>query len=122
MKRIIQSLLAVAILLMPACKSKENTTSQYAPWLQEKFATLNERHCEITLFELDGQPYYSVFVKGSDKSYDMNRTTIYDANGEVYLTLGGMRKKSDKERNFFRNAENRGVIWQSDIAKAKNEK
>lgn len=123
MKKIVLSLLVVlsTALLMTACKSKQAaTSSQYAPWLQEKLASLNERYSEVTLFEIDGQPYYSVFVKGPEKSYDMNRTTIYDANGEEYLTLGGPRRKSEKEINFFRNAENKGVIWQSDIAKEKN--
>ena len=126
MKRIISLLLSatLCIVLMTACKSTQQvaTSSSYPEWLQAKMDVLNERHSEITLFELDGQPYYAVFVKGPDKSFDMNRTTIYDANGEVYLSLGGPRKRNDKEIQFFNRAENKGVIWQSDIAREKKTK
>ena len=126
MKRIISLLLSATLcmVLMTACKSTQQaaTSSSYPQWLQAKMDVLNERHSEITLFEFDGQPYYAVFVKGPDKSFDMNRTTIYDANGEVYLSLGGPRKRNDKEIQFFNRAENKGVIWQSDIAREKKTK
>lgn len=126
MKRIISLLMSatLCVVLMTACKSSQqaNSVNNYPDWLQAKMGVLNERHSEITLFEHEGQPYYAVFVKGPDKSYDMNRTTIYDANGEVYLTLGGLRKRNDKEIQFFNNAENKGVIWQSDIAREKKTK
>ncbi|MBR3951539.1 MAG: hypothetical protein IKJ79_06525 [Bacteroidaceae bacterium] len=123
MKRIESLLLSLALclVLLTACKSTQQvTTSNYPDWLQEKISVLNERHCEITLFDFDGDSFYAVFVKGPEKSYDMNRTTIYDANGEVYLSLGGPRKRSDKEIQFFNKAQNKGVIWQSDIAREKN--
>lgn len=112
-------LLLLPVVLATSCKSGRNATGEPAPWLQEKLATLNERYSEITLYEYNGERYYAVFVKGAEKSYDMNRTTIYDAMGETYLSLGGLRKKSEKEVAFFRNAVNKGVIWQSDIAKEK---
>ena len=103
----------LCIALMTACKSAQQTaaTTAYPQWLQEKFSVLNDRYSE---------PYYSVFVKGPDKSFDMNRTTIYNANGEVFLSLGGPRKRSDKEIQFFDRAVNKGVIWQSDIAREKS--
>lgn len=122
MKKIILSLMVVATLLMPACKSKESATTQYAPWLQEKLTLLNQRHSEIRLYEWNGQPYYAIYVQGPEKSFDMNRTTIYNANGEEYITLGGPPRPNEKADEFFRNAQNKGVIWQSDIAKEKAEK
>lgn len=122
MKKIILSLMVVATLLIPACKSKENATKQYAPWLQEKMTVLNDRHSEIRLYDWDGKTYYAIYVQGPEKSFDMNRTTIYDANGEEYITLGGPPRKNEKVDEFFRNAEMKGVIWQSDAAKEKSEK
>ena len=124
MKRI-TTLLSAAMLclvLMTACKSTQqaSTTVSYPNWLQTQMTELNDRHSEITLFEYDGAPYYAVFVKGPDKSFEMNRTTIYDANGNVHLSLGGLRKPSEKELNFFENATNKGVIWMSDIAHEKS--
>ena len=124
MKRI-TTLLSAAMLclvLMTACKSTQQATTavSYPGWLQTQMTGLNERHSEITLFELEGQPDYAVFVKGPEKSFDMNRTTIYDANGNVHLSLGGPRKPSEKELKFFENATNKGVIWMSDIAREKS--
>ena len=112
----------LCIALMTACKSAQQTaaTTAYPQWLQEKFSVLNDRYSEVTLFVIDNEPYYSVFVKGPDNSFDMNRTTIYNANGEVFLSLGGPRKRSDKEIQFFDRAVNKGVIWQSDIAREKS--
>ena len=124
MKRIITLLSAamLCLVLMTACKSTQQATTSvtYPEWLQLQMKVLNDRHSEITLFELDGAPYYAVFVKGPDKSFDMNRTTIYDTNGNVYLTLGGPRRPNEKELNFFQNADNKGVIWMSDIAREKS--
>lgn len=124
MKRIsLLILVAVcSILLLGSCRSKKEgvvqqvTTTSFTPWLEEKLATLNERHSEITLYEMDGEHYYAIFVKGPEKSYDLNRTTIYDADGNVYLSLGGPRKQSEKEIEFFQKAQSQGVIWQSDAA------
>ena len=115
--------LMVCLVTLSGCKSKQaiatdHTTSMPA-WLQEKTAALAERHCEITLFDVNGENYYSVFVKGPDRSYDMNRTTIYDADGNVYLSLGGPRRRTQKEIDFFSRATNKGIIWQSKIAQEK---
>lgn len=122
MKRILLfvAMVLTVLTLASSCKSKQAVASGLPAWLQEKVTTLNERYSEITRYEMDGATYYAVFVKGPEKSFDMNRTTIYDANGEVYLLLGGLRKKSDKENQFFRNAINKGVVWQSDAVKEKN--
>lgn len=124
MKRIASLFLSAVLcmVLMTACKSTQQvaTSSSYPDWLQEKMGVLNERHSEITLFEYEGAPYYAVFVKGPEKSFDMNRTTIYDTNGNIYLSLGGPRKPNEKEQTFFKNAENKGVIWMSDIAREKS--
>lgn len=134
MKRLTM-LLVCATILMSACKSKKEIITQHQEitaemqaadttlptWLIEKLDALNERHSEINLFEMDGQPYYAVFVKGPERSYDMNRTTIYDADGNVYLSLGGPRRPNTKETNFFEKATNKGTIWQSEIVIKKNE-
>ena len=116
----------LCMLLGISCKSKQQAATSLQPWLQEKTVTLNDKNSTITLYELDGKQYYGVFCQGPEKSYDMNRTVIYDAEGNQYLVLGGLRKKSEKEMQFFQNAENKGIIWQSDIAKprakAKQEK
>ena len=121
MKRILLLVTAavLSLVITTGCKTTQQATSEsnYPKWLQEKMTLLNDRHSEITLFDFDGQAFYAVFVKGPDKSYDMNRTTIYDANGKTYLTLGGPRRPTQKERDFFEKATNKGVIWQSDIAR-----
>lgn len=111
----------LSLVLLTACKStKQLADNSYPQWLQEKFEKLNERYSEITLFEYEGQPYYAVFVKGPEKSFDLNRTTVYDADGNVYMSLGGPRKRSSEEINFFNRSVNKGIIWQSDIAKEKS--
>ncbi len=118
MKRIIilTTTLILSFAILTGCKSKQQVANSLLPsWLEEKTATLNERHCEITMWEFQGDNYYSVFVKGPERSYDMNRTTIYDADGNVYLSLGGPRKRSEKEIEFFHQAVNKGVVWQSTI-------
>lgn len=112
-------IVAVLLLVLPACKSKQQAATPHAAWLQEKMEVLNERYSEVRVYELNGATYYSIFVKGPDRSFDMNRTTIYDADGNVYLSLGGPRKRSEKELNFFRDATYKGVIWQSDVMKEK---
>ena len=124
MKRITSLLTTVllCLVLMSACKSTQEVSAptQHPDWLQSQMKELNDRHCEITLFEIEGVPYYAVFVKGPEKSFDMNRTIIYDAKGNIYLSLGGPRRPSEKEMNFFKNAENKGVIWMSDLAREKS--
>ncbi len=124
MKRIIliTSTLLLCLAILSGCKSKQQMASSLLPsWLEEKTATLNERHSEITLWEFQGKNYYSVFVKGPERSYDMNRTTIYDADGNVHMSLGGPRKRSEKEMEFFHQAINKGIVWQSDVVE-RNEK
>ncbi len=124
MKQFIATLSAIVLVVVmtTACKSTQSATTanNYPDWLESKLEVLNERYSEIRLFEVEGQPYYAIFVKGPERSYDMNRTTIYDATGEVYLSLGGPRRPSEKENQFFEKAINKGVIWQSDIAKKQN--
>lgn len=116
----------VGILIMGSCRSKKEVAQQaettiITPWLDEMLPALSERHSTITRYEMDGKPYYAVFVKGPDRSYDMNRTTIYDSEGNVYLSLGGPRQRSEKELKFFENSVSHGVIWQSDSARQANE-
>ena len=48
---------------------------------------------------------------------NMNRTTIYDSNGNIYMTLGGLKKKTEQEMQFFRKATDKGVIWKSEVAR-----
>lgn len=122
MKRIaIIATTLLCIFFMTGCKTaqKSVTDNEMMPaWLQEKLPVLNERFSTITLWEMNGESYYSVFVKGPERSYDMNRTTIYQSNGEVYFTTGGLRKMDETEANFNTHARNKGVIWQSDVVKA----
>ncbi len=117
---IIMSAIICLLMLIPACKSKKQEAT-FAPWLQEKIEHINDRYSTVTLYEFEGKLYYAVFCEGPKKSFDMNRTTIYDAAGEVYLTLGGLRKRTDKEYHFFENATDKGVIWQSDMARQRNQ-
>ena len=120
MKRNIIALIGLAVLCsvwLTACKSKQQASSSLTPWLQESVATLNDRYSVIPLYELDGESYYAVFCRGPRLSFDMNRTTIYDADGNVYMTLGGMKKRTGREEYFFNNAIDKGVIWKSDVAR-----
>ena len=118
--------LMVCLVTLSGCKSKQavatDQVTSMPAWLQEKTVLLAERYCEITLFDVNGENYYSVFVKGPDRSYDMNRTTIYDADGNVYLSLGGPRRRTQKEIDFFSRATNKGIIWQSEIAQEKEKR
>lgn len=118
MKRItLIATLLLSLLLMTGCKTTQATTdnNQMPEWLQEKLPTLNERFSTITLLEMDGEEYYRVFVKGPERSYDMNRATIYKANGEVHFTTGGLRKMDHTEAYFNANAKDKGIIWKSAI-------
>lgn len=110
-------LAVLSIALLTACKSTRQQATALVPWLQEKVSHVNDRYSTVTLYQLNGKPYYALFCKGPKKSFDMNRTTIYDAEGNEYLTLGGPRQKSEKETAFFKDAVEQGVIWQSDVAK-----
>lgn len=107
----------LSIALLTACKSTRQQATALVPWLQEKVSHVNDRYSIVTLYQLNGKPYYALFCKGPKKSFDMNRTTIYDTEGNEYLTLGGPRQKSEKEIAFFKDAIEQGVIWQSDVAK-----
>ena len=122
MKRIaIIATTLLCILFMAGCKTTQKSVADnesMPAWLQEKLPTLNERFSTITLVEMDGESYYRVFVKGPERSYDMDRTTIYRANGDVYFTTGGLRKMNETEAYFNANARNKGVIWKSDIVTA----
>ncbi len=110
----------LCIALLAACKTKQATTSQFAPWLQEKITAISDRNSSVTLYEMNGETYYAVFCEGPERSYDMNRNTIYDAEGNVYLRLGGLKKRTEKELRFFDRAINKGVIWQSEISKERH--
>lgn len=116
--------LCIAVLLSTlflACKSKQQAATSLPSWLQEQVSTLDQRYSVITLYELDGECYYSLFCRGPRQSFDMNRTTIYDASGNVYMTLGGLKKKTEQEAYFFRNAIDKGVIWKSEAARQEDQ-
>ena len=119
MKKTIGAICATILLTaaFTGCKSAQQQASPLVPWLQEKVSHVNERYSSVTLYEMNGETYYALFCKGPKNSFDMNRTTIYDAEGNVYLTLGGPRQRSEKEIAFFNNATDKGVIWLSDVAK-----
>ena len=119
MKQLTSWIVAIALTatLLSGCKTSQQSASNTLPaWLQEKTATLSEVHSSITLFEYQGENYYSVFVKGPNRSYDMNRATIYKSNGEVYFTTGGLKKQSEQEQQFYNQAISKGIIWQSPLA------
>lgn len=114
----IATILITSIIAIVGCKSNQHIVNDTLPlWLQEKVSILNEYHSEVIQYDMNGETYYSIFVKGPDRSYDMYRTTIYDADGNEYLSLGGLRRTSDKERDFFEHATPKGILWQSDVAK-----
>lgn len=125
MKRLISWIVAITFIatLLTACKTGQQTTSNALPaWLQEKTTSLSEVYSSITLFEYQGENYYSVFVKGPNRSYDMNRATIYKSNGEVYFTTGGLKKQSEEEQQFYSQATSKGIVWQSPLAAQDNKK
>lgn len=103
--------------LLVACKSKQHAATSLPIWLQENASSLNQRYSVITLYEYEGENYYAVFCRGPRQSFDMNRTTIYDSNGNIYMTLGGLKKKTEQEMQFFRKATDKGVIWKSEVAR-----
>lgn len=107
----------MCIAAFTGCKSTQGQTSALVPWLQEKVSQVNDRYSTVTVYEMGDKPYYALFCRGPKNSFDMNRTTIYDAEGNVYLSLGGLRQRSEKELSFFRDAKEKGVIWRSDVAK-----
>ena len=116
-------IILIVSLLLAGCKSYDHITKNPRKdnpvdkigWLKEITEELKDRDSSVTLWELDGKTYYGVNVKGPEKSYDMDRTTIYAADGSVYLVYGGLMAPPLREKaNAFKNkAVYRGVIWES---------
>ena len=114
-------IITLCAILLTACKRKQQTVTALPSWLQEQVVSLDQRYSVITLYELDGESYYALFCRGPRQSFDMNRTTIYDANGNIYMTLGGLKKKTEQEAYFFTNAIDKGIIWKSETARQEDQ-
>lgn len=100
---------------------KDNPVDEIA-WLKEKTKGLKNTVCQITLFEKEGKYYYSLY-RPTPGAFDKSTTVVYDQEGEICLTFGGLMPPQRRAavNAFFKNAQNKGVIWECKAREKKGE-